>query len=340
MKRMLSLLLSALILVAVGAVYAVVQYKQPNQSVQIQTFEIAKGQGSRQIAADLEQKKMISNQWLFLAALKIKGAEATLKAGEYEIPARASIKDIQEQLIAGKVVQRKVTIAEGLTSFEVVHILEQTQGLDGDVTDIPAEGSLLPDTYHFILGESRQEKIDQMKQALAEIRQQYWDHRDADLPFSTWEEAVTLASIVEKETGIVSEQKTIAGVFVNRLKNGIPLQSDPTVIYALTKGRPKNEGQGPLGRRLLSKDLEIDSPYNTYKNAGLPPTPIANPGKAAILAVLNPEKNDFIYFVADGSGGHVFAKTLADHNRNVSEWRKMRHEKNNFDTNNKRKIEK
>ena len=156
-----------------------------------------------------------------------------------------------------------------------------------------------------------------------------WPTRAGNLPFTTEEEAITLASIVEKETGKPEERKRVAGVFINRLRQKIPLQTDPTVIYAITKGKPQNNGQGPLGRRLLSKDLEIDSPYNTYKYPGLPPGPIANPGRESIEAVLQPEEHNFIYFVADGSGGHVFAATLDEHNRNVTQWRKIRKEQKN-----------
>ena len=151
-----------------------------------------------------------------------------------------------------------------------------------------------------------------------------WEGRAANLPVKTKEEALILASVIEKETGVPSERGRVAGVFVNRLKRGIALQTDPTVIYAITKGKIQDEGKGPLGRRLLSKDLQIDSPYNTYKNRGLPPGPIANPGRDSIAAALNPEVHEYIFFVADGTGGHVFAKTLAEHNRNVANWRKVR----------------
>ncbi len=327
MKIFISLALTMIIVIAGVAVLAIQQFKAPGHNAEAVIFEIQKGSGSRQIAADLEQQGVISNKWIFLGSLKLKGPSSTLKAGEYEIAPHASIKDIQEQLISGRVIQRKFTIPEGRTSFEIIQILNATQGMSGEVESIPAEGALLPDTYHFTRDEPRMAKIAQMEQAMDKVHQELWDGRASDLPFSTWQEALTLASIVEKETGKASERKIIAGVFINRLRLGIPLQSDPTVIYALTNGRPKNEGQGPLGRRLLSKDLEIVSPYNTYKNAGLPPTPIANPGREAIEAVLHPENNDFLYFVADGTGGHVFAKTLAEHNKNVAEWRKLRRSK-------------
>jgi UPF0755 protein len=163
-----------------------------------------------------------------------------------------------------------------------------------------------------------------MKEGMDKTVAELWPGRAPDLPVTTEAEAMVLASIVEKETGVASERKRVAGVFVNRLKKGMPLQSDPTVIYGMTKGEVKNEGQGPIGRRLLTKDLETNSPYNTYLNPGLPPTPIANPGRESIEAVLHPETHDYIYFVADGTGGHVFARTLAEHNSNVARWRRIR----------------
>jgi UPF0755 protein len=168
-----------------------------------------------------------------------------------------------------------------------------------------------------------------MRVAMDKALEDLWPDRAANLPFETKEQALTLASIVEKETGVASERARIAGVFINRLRAGMPLQTDPTVIYALTKGKIEDKGQGPLGRRLLRDDLQVDSPYNTYRNAGLPPGPIANPGRAAIAAVLQPEENQFLYFVADGTGGHVFSKTLAEHDANVAKWRKIRRAQGN-----------
>lgn len=287
-------------------------------------YDVEKGIGSRAIAESLESRGVIGNRWIFLAALKIRGQEATIKAGEYEFPARVSTEKLLDQLIAGRIVERKVTIPEGWTSYEIIEELKKTEGLSGEITAVPTEGALLPDTYHFTKNETRAAKVMQMADAMSKLRAEIWESRAADLPFSTWDEAVTLASIVEKETGKAAERPRIARVFINRLRAGMPLQSDPTVIYALTNGRPENKGQGPLGRRLLSRDLEIDSPYNTYKNTGLPPAPIANPGRAAIEAVLHPAQGDDLYFVADGTGGHVFAATLDAHNANVAKWRAMR----------------
>ena len=188
---------------------------------------------------------------------------------------------------------------------------------------------MLPETYLYMRGESREERIAMMQAAMEETLDALWRNRAKDLPEISKGEAVILASIVEKETAVDSERKRIAGVFWNRLKRGMRLQTDPTVIYAITEGKIQDEGQGPLGRRLLKKDLDVESPYNTYKYPGLPPGPIANPGRASLEAVLNPEKNDFLYFVADGAGGHVFSKTLEEHNQNVAKWRKIRKQQGN-----------
>ena len=248
-----------------------------------------------------------------------------LKAGEYEIPAHASMKEILDLLESGKVIQRQITIREGLTNWEIKQLLLAHDGLT-KVDDVPLkpEGMYLPETYSYQKGDSAVDIMNRMNIALEKTLDEEWEKRVPDLPLKTKEEALTLASIIEKETAVPEERRRVAGVFINRLKRGIALQTDPTVIYALTMGEHKNEGQGPLGRRLLKKDLGVDSPYNTYKYPGLPPGPIANAGKASIEAALNPEEHDYIYFVADGSGGHAFAKTLAEHNANVAKWRKIR----------------
>ena len=217
-----------------------------------------------------------------------------------------------------------MTLPEGVTSWQIVETLKSLEDMAGDVAEVPAEGTLLPETYHYIKNDDRTELLGKMKAAMDKTVAELWPMRVEGLPITTEAEALVLASIVEKETGVAAERKKVAGVFINRLRKGMPLQSDPTVIYGITKGEVQNEGQGPLGRRLLTKDLEVDTPYNTYMNPGLPPTPIANPGRASIEAVLNPEVHDYIYFVADGTGGHVFARTLAEHNANVARWRKIR----------------
>lgn len=323
MKFFLSLISLLIVAVMVVAFYAVSTYRAAGPLTESVTLVIPKGTGTLAMADALKQQSIITDKYIFIAAAKLRGS-ASLKAGEYEFAPGESISMVLTKIINGDIVKHQFTIPEGLTSHEIVERLKKEDGLSGDITDVPAEGTLLPETYQYQSGDTKQKKIETMKAAMTSAINELWAKRSPDLPFMTPEEAVTLASIVEKETGKASERKTIAGVFINRLKQGIPLQSDPTVIYALTKGKPENGGQGPLGRRLLLKDLEMDSPYNTYKNTGLPPGPIANPGRDALEAVLHPETNDFLYFVADGTGGHVFAKTFADHNRNVEEWRRIR----------------
>jgi UPF0755 protein len=219
----------------------------------------------------------------------------------------------------------RVVVAEGVTSWQVVQALNALDVLDGEVSTIPAEGRLAPQDYPIAPGTTVQTLLTQMEQAQAAILAEAWENRARDLPFDTPEEALTLASIVEKETGVAAERPRVAAVFVNRLKRGMPLQSDPTVIYALTGGKAASvaNGEGILGRGLTRADLQADHPYNTYRNPGLPPGPIANPGRASIEAVLNPPATNELYFVADGTGGHAFAATLEEHNRNVAKWRKL-----------------
>ncbi len=304
--------------------YGVRTYQGAGPLSETRIVLIERGTGVSAIAASLEKEGVISSTLLFKIAAALQKDKGTLKAGEYEFLAHISLADAMTMMREGRTFDRKVTIPEGQTSYQIVQTLNKIDTLTGDITVIPKEGTLLPETYHFIRGDSRQEILDEMKSEMDKILNSLWAARDPSVPLKTPEEALTLASIVEKETGVGSERARIAGVFINRLNRGIPLQSDPTVIYALTKGQVKDEGQGPIGRRLLTADLSKDSPYNTYVVTGLPPGPIANPGQAALEAVLHPETHDYIYFVADGKGGHVFAKTLEEHNRNVTQWRKAR----------------
>lgn len=320
-----SLLVFALILIFGGwMVYAINVAHSPGPLPQASIILIERGKGVSAIAQTLEDTNVISSALVFKVVSKLDTDKRPLKAGEYEFAAHISLSDAMKMMRDGKVYDRKVTFPEGMTSWQIIQSLQNLTDMAGTVTDIPPDGALLPETYHYIKNDDRQKVIGQMKDAMAKTITELWPARAEGLPFTTQEEAMTLASIVEKETGVAAERPKIAGVFINRLKKGIPLQSDPTVIYAITKGQIQTGGQGPLGRRLLSKDLETESPYNTYLNPGLPPSPIANPGRASIEAVLHPEENDFLYFVADGSGGHVFARTLEEHNANVAHWRKIR----------------
>lgn len=252
-----------------------------------------------------------------MAAVQMRGARGRLKAGEYMIPAHASLTQIVDLIASGKVYQHLLTIPEGLTSTEVVTLLNTAPSMTGTIEQAPPEGTLLPDTYAYVLNDSRANKLARMQGAMTNLLDKLWEARPADFPLKTKEEALVLASIVEKETGVKSERARVAGVFFNRIALAMPLQSDPTVIYAITQGKSR------LDRQLYLKDLAVDSPYNTYKNVTLPPTPICNPGRAAIEAVFKPEKHDYLFFVADGTGGHAFGKTLDQHNANVARWRAL-----------------
>jgi len=281
---------------------------------------IPKGHGLSDIALRLEREGIISNRILFSLTSRYFGAGDKLKAGEYEIRKNASMRDVLDQLVRGKAILHKVSIPEGLTSVQAMERLIAAPLLVGEITRIPAEGTLLPDTYKFSRGMTRQELIERMQAEQRKFIKNLWDNRDPDLPFKTPEEAIIMASIVEKETGRADERSRIAGVFINRLRKGMRLQSDPTIIYGLVGGK------GTLGRPLLKAELQKETPYNTYKIDGLPPGPIANPGRAAIEAVLNPAKTNDLFFVADGTGGHAFAPSLAGHNRNVAQWRQVERE--------------
>ncbi len=306
--------------------WASVAFNKAGPSAETRYVVIPLGVGLRGIADILRSEGVVENPYIFIFGTRVVGAQAELKAGEYEFLPRLSPRAIMEQIKAGKIFERKITIPEGLTNFEIKTLLLAREDLSKTVQwKLPrSEGVYLPETYHYQKGERVSVVMDRMREAMTKMLDTLWFARAPDVPLKTKEEVLVLASIVEKETGKPDERARIAGVFYNRLKIGMPLQSDPTVIYGITKGVPEQGGQGPLGRRLLSKDLQTPSPYNTYLNKGLPPSPICNVGRAALEAVLHPEQHDYLYFVADGTGGHVFARTLAEHNRNVAQWRRVR----------------
>ncbi len=278
---------------------------------------IPKGEGVSAIADRLERRNMILDKRLFKAAVMYFGVQNKLKAGEYEIPKQASMRQVLDHLLEGKSIMHSLPFPEGLTSQQLVERLNAHPTLTGEVLEIPAEGSILPDTYRFVRGTDRQDLIQRMQSAQNRFIDSLWDQRSPDLPIKTKQDALILASIVEKETGVAGERAHIAGVFVNRLRKGMRLQSDPTIIYGLVGG------VGKLGRGIRRSEIKQPTPYNTYQIDGLPPTPIANPGRAAIEAVLNPKPTKDLYFVADGTGGHVFSKTLREHENNVRKWRKI-----------------
>lgn len=259
----------------------------------------------------------ISNTEIFRIGARYSGLASQLKFGEYELPAGASMEEILLVLTSGRSIQYKVTIAEGLTSYEVVQVLLADPVLTGELPTIPPEGSLAPNTYLFGRGATRESIIETMSEAQIDILNAAWIGRMPDHPVQSAEDLLILASIIEKETGVAQEREQVASVFVNRLRLGMRLETDPTVIYGVTLGREV------LGRGLRQSELDRETPYNTYKIPGLPPTPIANPGKAAIEAAANPDDTPYIFFVADGTGGHAFATNYEDHKRNVARWRAL-----------------
>ncbi len=303
---------------AVGGWYVLNQFDSPGPAAyegETETIvSLPLGTGLNQAANILQQRGVVRSALIFRAGVMYNRKAASLKAGEYAIPSGASPSDIMNILIEGKSIVYKLTLAEGLTTATILDLVRHQPSLSGDVTIAPSEGSLLPETYIFNRGMPRDDLILRMQEDHKSVLNELWAHRAPNLPFATQEEAVVLASIVEKETGIAEERPRVAAVFVNRLRKGMKLQSDPTIIYGLTKGVP-------LGRGIRQSELDKATPYNTYVIVGLPPTPIANPGKASLAAVLNPAPTEDLFFVADGTGGHAFAATVAEHEKNVQKWR-------------------
>jgi UPF0755 protein len=301
------------LLAVVLVVAALSAYRIPGPAAQPSDIVLPKGAGVRQIAGALKGAGVISSKTLFQIAARVSGKAGRLKAGEYAFRAHVSMADVLGDIADGKVVRRFVVVPEGWTSEMAAEAVRAEPALSGTV-ETPPEGSLLPDGYQIQRGEDRTAVMQRMRQARDDLLAQLWAGRDPDVPLASPQQAVILASVVEKETGVPAERPRIAAVFENRLRKGSLLQSDPTVIYGVSQGRP-------LGRGLTRSELDTPTAYNTYRIAGLPPTPIANPGRAALAAVLNPPKSQEFFFVADGTGGHVFASTLAEHLANVDKWR-------------------
>ena len=322
MRRLL-FALGALVLLAGVAAAALAawgwrDYVRPGPAAADVQVVLPRGAGLDDIAGRLARNGVIRHPLVFKAAARLTGAARQLKAGEYRFPAGLSLSGAIELLRRGETVVRRLTVPEGLTSAEAIRLVAAAEGLEGEAGPPPPEGALLPETYHYSWGDDRAALVARMRRAMAEALAALWEKRPPGYPLASPAELVTLASIVEKETAVPAERARVAAVFLNRLKRGMRLQSDPTVVYGLT------EGEGPLGRELTRADLQASHPYNTYVHAGLPPGPIANPGRAALEATLRPEETRELYFVADGAGGHAFAETLSEHNRNVRRWRKLR----------------
>ncbi|MGH6889627.1 MAG: endolytic transglycosylase MltG [Rhizomicrobium sp.] len=278
--------------------------------------DIAAHQGLMRIAGQLERAGVVRSAAIFAVGVRLRREGARLKAGEYSIASHLSMLGVADLLVSGRVIEHKLTAAEGLTSQMIAGLVNANRALAGPFQSAPAEGSLLPETYLFTKGTQRRTILARMHAAQTRFVAEAWAARAPDLPFASPGDAVTLASIVEKETAIPEERRHIAAVFINRLRLGMKLESDPTVIYGLSRGYP-------LGHGLRASELASVTPFNTYQIAGLPPTPICNPGKDSISAVLNPEISNDLYFVANGTGGHAFAATKAEQDRNVARWRQI-----------------
>ena len=317
------LTLGLLLMVATGAAVALLQhhFEQPGPLTEQRTVAIPKGDGVIAIADRLAAEGVISNSWAFVSNYKLRSLAgskmAVLKHGEYVFKPGATMREVLDVLGDGKSIQYKVTVPEGLTSQQIVERLKAEENLTGDVAAVPPEGAILPETYAIEKGTARQDVLDQMLAKRDQVLQAAWDKRQADLPLKTPEEALVLASVVEKETGQADERPKIAGVFINRLRKGMKLQSDPTILYGLYGGAVQ------WGKPILQTEIDTKNAHNTYQIKGLPPTPICNPGKAAIEAALNPAQTADLYFVADGTGGHTFSDTLKEHNQAATTWRKV-----------------
>ncbi len=270
------------------------------------------------IARELARAGVVAHPLAFAVAVRVTGNARRLRAGEFAFAPGMTLGEVAGHLAEGGFVQRRLTVPEGLTTAEVVAMVERTGGLRGGTGEGFAEGALLPETYFYSRGDTRAAVLARMAAAMERALAEAWRRRDPEGALGSPREALVLASIIEKETGRADERARVSAVFHNRLRRGMRLQSDPTVAYAVTGGR------GPLGRALGRADLGTDSPYNTYRRRGLPPGPIANPGRAALEAAVRPRHTDEIYFVADGRGGHVFVRTLEEHNRNVAKLRRLR----------------
>ena len=296
------------------------RFEAPGPLPEDKVVNIPRGFGIRDIATLLQQQGVIDQPYVFMGGVTVLKARGGLKSGEYKFAQHASLSDVVDTIVEGRVVQHALTLPEGLTSEQIVARLLENDALTGSIKDIPREGTLLPETYKFNRGMTRAQMIERMQHDEKTLLKEVWEHRSPDLPLKTPEELVTLASIVEKETGRADERSRVASVFINRLKTKMRLQSDPTIIYGLTGGK------GALGRPILKSEIEQPTPYNTYVINGLPPGPIANPGKASLEATANPARTKDLYFVADGTGHHVFSENYDQHQKNVAKLRTIERE--------------
>jgi UPF0755 protein len=312
-----SIILIVAIAGAVAWSYGKHKFETPGPLDREKIVNIPKGLGLRDIADLLARESVIEQPWVFIGGVLVLKAKDDLKYGEYKFAKQVTLREAIETIIEGKVIQHAFTIPEGLTSEQIVARLAEVDFLAGNIREIPKEGTLLPETYNFARGTTREQAIQRMQNAHRRVVQEIWERRSPDVPVKTPEALVTLASIVEKETGRPDERSRVAAVFINRLRQRIKLQSDPTIIYGLVGGK------GTLGRPIMRSEIEQPTPYNTYVVEGLPPGPIANPGRASLEATANPARTKEIYFVADGTGAHAFAENLAQHQQNVAKLRQF-----------------
>ncbi len=320
LNALLTLVVIGLVVVGGGVFFVASQYYGDGPNPEDRVFRVESGNGLSTIAQRLEEQGFIGNSLIFSQFGSRVEETAVVKAGDFNIPANASMSEILRELTLGDPLRYAITIPEGWTVWQAVDRINDDDQLIGTIDQLPQEGSLLPGSYDYLPGDTRQSVLDKMQAAMTEALAEVWETRQPDLPLASPAELLILASIVEKETGIASERPQIAAVFVNRLNEGMRLQSDPTIIYGITLG------QSTLDRGIRRSEIEAETPYNTYQIDGLPPTPIANPGIEALRAVANPDSHAYLYFVAKGatpSEGHVFAETYSDHQQNVARYREI-----------------
>jgi UPF0755 protein len=320
-------ILCLLLIVGVGALVVGKQrFDARGPLSEDKVVSIPRSYGIRDIADLLVREGVIDQPMIFIGGVLVLKARDELKAGEYQFAKESSLHDVINTIIENKVVLHQISIPEGLTSEQIVQRLLDTDILTGNIREMPREGSLLPESYRFARGTPREQVIQRMQSAQRRMVQEIWDHRAPGLPLTTADQLVTMASIIEKETGRQEERTRVAAVFVNRLKQKIKLQSDPTIIYGLVGGK------GTLGRPILESEIRQPTPYNTYVIEGLPPGPIDNPGRASLEAAANPARTKEIFFVADGAGGHVFAESYDQHQKNVDRLRGIERQQRNENT--------
>ncbi len=307
---------------AAASVYVYLHLFEPVYIGKNKVIHVKKGENANNIAKILYENGIVNHDLIFSLAIKYLQKEKNIRYGEYAMPETANVLEIIEVLTSGQTIRHSITFPEGMTSWQIVEKLNKDKRFKTLIDVVPSEGTLLPETYMFSRGADRNDIITKMQIAQKKFIDEHWDKKQEGLPFVSKREAIILASMIEKETGKPEERSLVAGVFVNRLKKKMRLQSDPTIIYGITFGK------GDLGRPIRKSEIKKRSDYNTYVIKGLPKGPIANPGKAAILAALNPAKTDKFYFVASGDGGHHFSKSYKEHRKNVKKLRDLQKNKN------------